>query len=359
MMLNLVFVFLIGAIFSYCMLCFITMACKKYGLVDNPNWRKVHSVAVPRLGGLVFVPSLAMSMTVGLGLMSWEGELDYRMSVSMFAMIAGTISLYAVGLYDDLQDMKALTKFFIQIVASLLFPLCNLMINNLHGFCGIYELPLWISYLLTVFVILLIVNAMNLIDGIDGLASGLAIICLSVLCVLYANRAMSIFVILCISMVATLLVFFMFNVYGKVGGKKIFMGDTGSLTLGYVIAYLVIKNQMLKYSTTEESVLAFIVSFSLVLVPTLDLARVAIARKLKGKDMFEPDKTHIHHKLLAVGLSMKQTLIVILFLQMFYFMLNYGLYLLSVQMTYIVLIDLVLYAIIHILLPVETAKSKK
>lgn len=352
MEISLITAFLVGAILSSVMLSMIVNVCRTYGIVDTPNWRKVHKVAVPRLGGLVFIPSLALSMSVGMALLDFYGVFYYEFGVSTFAMIGGTIAMYVVGLADDLQELSAIKKFGIQIIASFLFPLCNLMIDNLHGFCGIYEMPMLVSYLFTVFVILVIVNAVNLIDGIDGLSSGLSIIIMAILAVLYYQREMYLYTLMCVSMIATLFVFFLFNIFGKEGGSKVFMGDAGSLTLGYVIAYLVIKYQMtdfLPISGISEN--ALLISYSLVLIPTFDVIRVALTRKMNGKPMFSPDKTHIHHKFMHAGLSMHMTLLMILVLQVVMFIINIALGMCDVNLTWIVLLNIAIYMIVNIILP--------
>lgn len=349
MIISLLLCMLIGVGFSFVTLTLIVNVCKKYGLVDTPNWRKIHRVAVPRLGGLVFVPSVIVSMSVGMACMDYLQVLSYEAGISTFLMIMGTVLVYTIGIMDDVQELRATTKLLIQTVASLIFPFCNLMICNLHGFCGIYEMPLWVSYAFTVFVILLIVNAMNLIDGIDGLSSGLSIIMLSVLAVLYGMAGKLLFTLLCVSLIATILVFFCFNVFGKTGGKKIFMGDAGSLTLGYVIAYLVIKYQMPRNVEGDDS-LKLLLSYSLVIIPTFDVIRVAISRKLAGKSMFSPDKSHIHHRIMSAGLSAHQTLVVLLGACVLFTVANVVMYQLGAGLTLIVLIDVLAFSLWHLLL---------
>lgn len=338
--------FLVGIGFSYSTLTLIVNLCHKYGLVDSPNWRKVHNVAIPRLGGLIFMPSLAISLVVGMGAMTLLGTFEHEFTASSFAMVAGAILIYIIGLSDDLQEMKASTKFMVQIAASLLFPLCNLMICNLQGFCGIYELPLWASYPLTVFVILLIVNAMNLIDGIDGLSSGLSILMLTILGYSYYERGSMLFLLLCTAMIATLGIFFCFNVFGQAHGKKIFMGDAGSLTLGYVIAYLVIKYQMVEWTNGLSDSSPLVLAFSLVIIPTFDVVRVALTRIKNGKAMFSPDKTHIHHLIMQTGMNMHMTLVCILALFCILITANMLLDGIGLNITWIAVIDTLLYALV-------------
>lgn len=343
---------IIGILFSYFILNFIVRICKVYGVVDTPDWRKVHTVAVPRLGGLVFLPSAAVALSVGMMSAKYFEVLDYSLGVSSCLMILGSIIIYVLGFIDDLMQIKARSKFIIQIIASLLLPLCNLRIYSMNGFLGIYEMPTIISYLFTVLVILVVVNAVNLIDGIDGLSSSLSILILSVLSSLFFQAEKFLYVLMCLSFIATLSVFFCFNVFGKIGGRKIFMGDAGSLTLGYVIAYLIIKYQM-PLNNHEDETFKMLISYSLVIIPTFDVIRVAFCRKISGKQMFSPDKTHIHHKLMATGLTMKQTLIVILLFQIAFLAFNLVLVQLSLTLTWIVLLDIAIYTTIHIFLPVK------
>lgn len=338
--------FAISLVFSLIGTPLIVKLCNMYGLFDLPNARKVHKYSIPRLGGTLFMPSLGVGVVVTLLIMYEDINQKLEIGVSNVMMVIGAIMIYTIGIFDDLKGMKATYKFIIQTTAALLFPLCNLMINNLHGLFGIYEIPLWVSYLLTVFIILLIVNAMNLIDGIDGLASGLAFLILGSYAYLYYHLGAYLFCLISISLAGSILAFFIFNVYGKIGRVKTFMGDSGSLFIGYVIAYLAIKYQMSNGYTVfiyrEESLL---ISFSLLFLPCIDVIRVALERVFSGKAMFEPDKTHIHHCIMQIGLDMHQTLAVILTLFVAICFINYGLYVGGLESTYIYGIDIAIYLI--------------
>lgn len=338
--------FAISLVFSLIGTPFIVKLCNTYGLFDLPNARKVHKYSIPRLGGSLFMPSLGLGVVVTLLIMYQGVSQKLEIGVSNVMMVIGAIMIYTIGIYDDLKGMKASHKFIIQTIAALLFPLCNLMISNLHGLFGIHEIPIWIGYPLTVFLILLIVNAINLIDGIDGLASGLAFLILSSYAYLYHELHAHLFSIISTSLAGAILGFFFFNMYGKVGRLKTFMGDSGSLFLGYVIAYLAIKYQMtqepLGFPYREESLL---ISFSLIFLPCIDVIRVALWRKFNGKAMFEADKTHIHHCIMQMGLDMHQTLAVIITFFIAICLINYGLYVGGLETTYIVGIDIVIYSL--------------
>lgn len=292
------------------------------------------------------MPSMGVGVTIALLMMHGRGK-GLEVTVSTLVMCVGALLIYLTGILDDIKGLNASHKFIIQCVAALGFPLCNLMINNLHGLFGIYEMPMWISYFLTVFVILLIVNAMNLIDGIDGLASGFSIIILGLFVYFFYNQKYILFSLVSISLAGALAAFFIYNFFGSVGKYKIFMGDSGSLFLGYVISYLAIKYQMQnsaeEYPYHEE---AFLISFTLVFLPCIDVIRVAIQRKVQGKKMFDADKTHIHHLIMGMGFGMHATLAVILCMFSCFCLINWGLYTAGVTITPIFIIDVLLYSLI-------------
>lgn len=338
--------FAISLVFSLVCTPLVVKLCNENGIYDLPNARKVHKYNIPRLGGTLFLPSLAFGAIVTLLIRQQFLEGEFEIGISRIMMIVGAIMIYLIGIYDDLKGIKATHKFIVQTIAALLFPLCNLMISDLHGLFGVHEISIWISYPLTVFVILLIVNAMNLIDGIDGLASGLAFLILASFAYLYYQIHALLFCIISTSLAGAILAFFIFNMYGKVGRLKTFMGDSGSLFLGYVIAYLAIKYQMSNepngFPYRDDSIL---ISFTLVFLPCIDVVRVALQRKFNSKEMFEADKTHIHHYIMQMGLDMHQALYVILILFVSICFINYGLYVGAIPMTYIVLLDIVIYGI--------------
>ncbi len=315
-----------------------------------PGGRKVHSNAIPRLGGILFLP--VMLVGVSLALLIYSNELQglFVIRASSIMMAVGTFLIYIIGAVDDLIGMKANHKFVIQLVAALILPFCNLHINNFYGMFGLYELPLWFSYPLTVFVILLIVNAINLIDGIDGLASGLCICILTVYIYLYMQMDRTlIYSIGAAGLLGALISFFVFNVWGNAKrGTKTFMGDSGSLFLGYVLAFLSIKYAMDNPNVLPHRSNALLLSYTLLIVPTFDVIRVAIGRLYHKKSMFEADKTHIHHVIMAAGISMRKTLAIIIALFLFFCLLNYSLNYLDVNGTWIVLADIIVFVLFQI-----------
>ena len=134
--------FAISLVFSLIGTPLIVKLCNTYGLFDLPNTRKVHKYSIPRLGGTLFMPSLSIGVVVTLLIMYQGINKDLEIGISNVMMVTGAFMIYIIGIFDDLRGMKATHKFIVQTIAALLFPLCNLMISNLHGLCGIHEIPI-------------------------------------------------------------------------------------------------------------------------------------------------------------------------------------------------------------------------
>ena len=195
------------------------------------------------------------------------------------------------------------------------FALSRIWINDLYGLFGIHELSAYIGMPFTVLIIVFITNAINLIDGIDGLASGLSSVALLIFTFLFINKGLWSYAMLAAGTFGVLVPFFYYNVFGSVErARKIFMGDTGSLTLGYTLSFLAIKYSQHNTDIMPYTAGAFIIAFSTMIIPAFDVVRVVLVRIREGHSPFEPDKNHIHHKLLAVGLSPRKAMLSLLFM---------------------------------------------
>ena len=206
------------------------------------------------------------------------------------------------------------------------------------------------STILTVLVIMTIVNAINLIDGIDGLSSGLCILILSAYAYVFMSSGYPIIAATNVSIVGVLVTFFCFNFFGKVGQMKIFMGDAGSLFLGYVCAYMSIKSLMRPIAPIDCGEEQVLISVSLLFIPVIDVIRVALQRWYIGHGIFEPDKTHIHHLFMATGLSMHKTLGAILLLFFTICGINLALWQIQFPHSLILLIDIIVYVLLIVVL---------
>lgn len=310
--------FLLAAFMGQIIIPRILLISLRKRLFDIPDERKVHTHPVPRLGGVTFFPVILFVVCIILVFRILVGQLpNYlftpRVASEMLCMFAGLTLLYIIGIGDDLIGVRYRKKFLIQTLSAALFPLSGLYINNLYGFLGIYGLSPFIGIPFTMLLVVFITNAINLIDGIDGLASSICIIALGVFGLIFASDGLWVYSLLAFACVGVLIPFFSYNVFGNAEkGKKIFMGDTGSLTLGYILSFLVIRYCMYRgvmeipgYSGTIA------IAFSILLVPCLDVIRVVLGRIRRHKSPFLPDKTHIHHKFMAMGFSPRRSLILI------------------------------------------------
>lgn len=324
--------------------------CKSKGLYDLPNARKVHKNAIPRLGGIVFLPCVFIGCIIVFGIAQLSGETTITFSLWTIYFSIGIIPIYITGLIDDIIGLSASAKLIVQMVAACALPISGLYINNLYGFCGIYEIPYWLGFILTMLVMAFISNAINLIDGIDGQASGIAIIALIGFLYAFARWELWYYVIMIAALIGVLLSYSYFNLFGnEKKNRKIFMGDTGSLSIGFLLAFLSLKLSMINTNLAIYEGNGLLTSYTLLIIPVFDAFRVAIVRIRNHRSPVKPDKNHIHHKLLRAGLTQHQTLYIVLIFSIFYIALNYFLSDIS-DITTIVITDIIVYMVFHIIL---------
>lgn len=287
-------------------------------LFDEVDERKIHKGAIPRLGGIAFVPAIFFSLMLVVGFSYtpnsefWLPEFhDIEIRPLAFSF-CGVMLLFLVGIADDLIGVMYRAKFVVQIFSATLLILGGVWIDNLHGFCGIYDWPDYCGCTLTVLVAVFFVNAINLIDGIDGLASGLSAVALTCYGVFFCFMGDTFNAMIAFATLGSLLQFFYYNVFGSAkNGKKIFMGDTGALCIGFMLTYLSITiARVPEFNFTVAN--PIIVAFAPMLVPCLDVLRVFWGRIRRGVSPFLPDRTHIHHKLLALDYTTPHAMISIL-----------------------------------------------
>lgn len=275
---------------------------KKYQLVDKPDQRKVHKDPIPTLGGIGFFSGF---IGIAIAWMSWSGQL------ADFILLIGLIVLFTMGIFDDMLDLRASLKFVIQITVALIISYYGFKIESLHGVFGINEMPVWAQYTFSVFLITGLINAFNLIDGIDGLAGGLAFINSVVLGIILYQQENMLYATLAFTFAGALLGFLKFNF----NPAKIFMGDTGSLVIGFLMAVLgivVIRGINITETATQSSTGSLmIVVVGILLLPVYDTLRVFTERILKKSSPFKPDRTHVHHLLIETGARHKKASIIL------------------------------------------------
>lgn len=323
-----IIVFIMAVYMGWIIIPQILLIAFRKRLFDVVDGRKVHIGVIPRLGGVAFTPvqscllALSMFFMYKFNIVSFSSDAFSILPIFLLLM-CGLIILFMVGMVDDLIGMNYRWKFVAQIIAASLFPLSGLWINNLYGLLGITVLPAWFGMPLTVFVVVFIVNAINLIDGIDGLCSGLAAIGCAILGGLFIYNNAWMHAVFAFITTGVLIPFFYCNVFGKFNSKqRIFMGDTGSLTLGLSVSFLAISYAMYNPDIKPFSEGAIVVSFATLIVPIFDVVRVICLRLRTHKPLFLPDRNHIHHKFLRLGISHRATMILILSMALFFSALN-------------------------------------
>lgn len=342
--------FLLSALCGVISIPVILDFCKRKKLYDIPNERKVHANAIPRLGGICFMPSMLLAFVGSIFFLDYQAGLD-KLDISLWSVmfLISLMLIYVTGIIDDIFGLNATTKFIVQVVAASFLPLSNLYINNFYGFLGIHEIPYWVGAPLTVFIIVFIDNAINLIDGIDGLAGGLSLLALGGFLYCFTVEDLWVYSILIAGLMGVIVAFLYFNLWGDVEkNTKLFMGDSGSLTLGYILGFLFVKFAMDNPLVMPFRTDSLMLSLTLLIIPMFDVVRVTLVRLRHSKPLFSADKNHIHHRLIQAGLNQHQALVTILLFAAAYTVINLFLYhIAGLFLTWIILIDIIIYMLFH------------
>lgn len=325
-------------------------------LIDHIDPRKIHRVPASRLGGVAFYPAIFFAVNicvVMVNILSPEGckiEDSNVLSLESLALL----SLFLIGIYDDILGVSYRNKFFVQIFASVLIMMSGVYFKTLNGFFGVHEIPDWLGVTLTLGFYIFVTNAINLIDGIDGLASSLSMMALGVYGVLLFDGGLIVEALIAVAALGALLPFWYGNVFGVRRGiqSKIFMGDTGALVIGALLGFtaVVVWNKPFVdgvYSSLDAQYSTL--AFTMLLILCFDVMRIVVHRYLDKKPLFLPDRNHIHHKFIAVGYSPRRSLLCIMLMNALFLVVNLSLSF-FIGFTYIVFIDLFVWTLIHIML---------
>lgn len=273
----------------------IIHACKKFCWYDSTNERKIHKGLIPRLGSVAFVPAAFIAAACFCIGYPESRPLEYA------PLAIGAFLIFVFGVVDDFKDLSARKKLLVQIIASLLMVFSGKTFTTI----GSFVLPSPLSGFLTFMWICGMINAFNLIDGVDGLCGGLSALVFASLGIIYlhTNATMATF---CFIIVAALGGFLVYNK----PKACIFMGDGGSQFLGFMIAALPLYRSGSGFEVNKV--------FSMVLltcIPVIDTIAAMIRRRRAHRSFFSPDRAHLHHKLMNIGLSGVQILILLLSVQ--------------------------------------------
>lgn len=302
-------------------------------IVDNPDARKLQRVPIPVLGGV------AVFFGAVIGIAITNVFID---CTSLLAIVAAMMVMLYTGTMDDILDLSPSLRFVIEIaIVVLMMAVTGHMIDNFHGLWGFSSVPAWIAWPLTVFACVGIINAINLIDGVDGLSSGYCVMASFIFGVVFLLSGDTSMVILAAVSAGALIPFFFHNVFGK--KSKMFIGDGGTLVMGIVLSSFVL------LTLSDESAVAGyvnerfgLVPFTLAVlsVPVFDTLRVMMARIVRGTSPFHPDKTHLHHLFIELGFSHAGTTVCILSLNSLVVVFHWLLYELGCS------IDIQLYGVV-------------
>ena len=294
------FTFLVALAVTFVLTPVVKNFAIRIGAVDKPDARKVHHGLIPRLGGLAIYVGFMVSVIATIGF-----------TYEMVGIMVGATFLIAVGIADDVYSLPPKVKLLGQIIAAAIpVVIFNINIELIDvPRLGIIYLPEIISLPLTIFWIIGFVNTVNLIDGLDGLAAGIATIASIAIALLAFQMGQWVAAAAMIAMTGACLAFLQYNF----NPAKIFMGDTGSMFLGYIISAVSVMGSM---KTVATAVL--IVPLLALTVPITDTLLAIVRRKSSGVPIFSPDKNHLHHRLLAKGLNQKQVVLVMYALTAFF-----------------------------------------
>ncbi len=326
--------FLISFILVLISIPVIVAISKEKHLYDEPNERRINKVVIPNLGGIaVFI---GVSIATLLSLHKFE-FIEFRY------IQASMIILFFIGIKDDILTISARKKLIAQILCALILIIPGeIRFTNLHGIFGLYEINYFASITITVLAIVAIINATNLVDGIDGLAASIGIFSTVIFGSKFLVTTNADYSILCAALVGSLTAFLRFNVFGK--KNKIFLGDTGSLLLGLLIAVQVIQyNEFALTTTPQETAFSPVFSLAILATPLADMIRVFSIRIFRGKSPFSPDMNHIHHRLLKLGFSHVSATIVIVLTNCFIIALAFAFRFLNKHLLMILLIAVIFF----------------
>jgi len=271
-----------------------------FGLVDIPDDRKVHTTPIPRIGGLAIILSFIISLLI-INLFDTTVISLFVLDYKMYTFLLGAFIVFGIGLFDDFRNLGPTEKLLFQIIAASTAFYGGIQINGFHLFGTSIEFGIF-SYFITVFWFLLFINAVNLADGLDGLAAGIVLFVCLIMVVLLTMRQMYLIAMITAALGGSTLGFLRYNF----NPASIFLGDGGSYFLGYTLAALSI---MGAFKSQISAIM--LIPFIALGVPLFDTLIAPIRRFVYGQNMFRPDSDHIHHRLIKKRLSHHGAVIVI------------------------------------------------
>lgn len=284
---------------------FVLRYAIKHHIVDNPNARKLQRTPVPVFGGVaVFGGLLPMMLTAGI----------FFDKTTIAINLCSISIMLAIGVWDDRRDISAAFRFFVEILVVVLMMLASgCIIDDFHGLWGIHGLPWYISWPLSIIACVGIINAINLIDGVNGYSSGYVIISCILFAAFFFHCGMNTLGCLALIGAGALIPFYLHNVFGV--KSKMFIGDGGTLMMGTAVAFFVascLSSASLTQDLVNQNFGLIAFTLAVLNIPVFDTLRVMSVRIIRGHSPFHPDKTHLHHLFIDLGFSHSGTTTAIL-----------------------------------------------
>ena len=316
---RIVVAFVVAVIFNFYAIPVIIRIAREKKLFDVPDDRKNHQTSVPTLGGLgIFATITTVSLTF-INTCGMNGGGIASSLTSLPPIIAGLTIIFFIGMKDDMLNISASKKLSAELIALFVLTVVgDVRLSSLQGMFGIGEINYITSIVLSMFAGIVIINAFNLIDGIDGLAASVSILGSGIFGAFFVSTSEWEYAVLSFTILGALIPFFLYNVFGH--SNKIFMGDTGSLILGFVMTVLIFRfNEMNVTPIMRYYFLAGpALSFAVIIIPMFDTLRVFFIRMIRGKSPFTADRRHIHHVMLDLGFSHLQTTMILIAVNMLF-----------------------------------------
>ncbi|SMD35416.1 UDP-N-acetylmuramyl pentapeptide phosphotransferase/UDP-N-acetylglucosamine-1-phosphate transferase [Reichenbachiella faecimaris] len=259
-------------------------------ILDEPDFRKFHDINTPRLGGL----AIFAGFMTGVAIFG-------QMSLGIQQLLAGSLIIFFVGVKDDINGVSVFKKFFVQVLAAgIVLFYADIRISSFQGFLGIYDLDVGMSYAFSFLVILCITNAVNLIDGVDGLAGSIVVVICTTFGTFFYLYGEASYAYVCFALTGAMVGFLRYNLLNA----RVFMGDTGALVSGFIISILAIH-----FIEMDKVASAPALAISILFIPIFDTIRVFTIRVYRGVSPFMPDRNHVHHYLCDLGLTHLQVVV--------------------------------------------------
>ena len=343
--LNILYSFLAAMLISYLAIPKLIYFAQKLKLLDQAGERSSHKVSTPFFGGIAIFTGVICS------LLFWTDDFE-----NIQYILVSILIVFIVGLIDDLRAISAFKKLIGQILATLvLIFLGDLQVDSMHGVLGVHDLPIWASVSFTIFVVIVIVNGFNLIDGIDGLAGGIGLLSSLFFGLINLSMDQIDIALIAFTLSGALIGFLKFNLFPA----RIFMGDTGSLVIGMILSILAIN--CIKYGLVNETYsqpnVGPLLAISLLAIPLFDSLRVFIVRAVKGRGPLKAGRDHVHHTLIDLGIGHKKTSLILFSVSVIIIVLTYLLIKLNININISIAI-LFLFSYALWLIPFYILKSK-